>query len=200
MKRAGGFPASRLSLVYTGVLLIALSALTVWLAPHLIGRVVFAQEVSADEISRGFDFGPIYFASGRHYVFTIFAKIPKSERFWETSTEVLDSNKRRVTGQDEFVLNATQTFRPGGKAEWTYSFQPSESSGYFYVRFEQRNGNYRDVDPAGLPVARLSVAEDPPSPVIIWLAGILCGAVGLVCGWLGLRPAPPPPDPLLSDL
>jgi len=199
VKRASGFSAGRLTLVYTGIVLVAAGALFIWLAPRLIGRRMFAQEVSADEISRGFDFGPLYFAAGRHYLFEISAKIPKSERFWETSTQVLDSNKRRVVGQDEFVLNATQTFKPGGKAEWTYSFVPSTSSGYFYVRFEQRNGNYRDVDPGGEPVARLTVTEDPPSPVVIWLAGILSAVVGVAVGWLGLRRPAPPVDPLLAS-
>jgi hypothetical protein len=151
------------------------------------GELVLAQKVSAGEIVRGFDFGPVYLQSGQPGRYFLAARLPDCpEGIWQTSFEVLNSRKQPVYREDELRFIGDHQFQPGQLDREVKGFTLDRETGYYYFRFTALNGSYPAVagDP---PVAQFAIRQRVLSGAWLWgpAAGLL--AVGCLLFSLGVR-------------
>lgn len=179
MKRVGtaaviGRVASRL--IAIAVALFA-AGFFIW-GLFLSGRVVFLHSVSAEDVTRGFDFGPVWIEDNSDYRARLSMVIPQSGKFWETSFTVLDLNKAEVGGESLFLATTQPEFAPGKRTVRDNFFNLSGESGWHYFRFKQIAGAYPPPGAMGAPVASLEIKSGVVEPKLCY--GVLI--LGLVIG------------------
>jgi len=149
------------------------------------GRTIFLQQVSAEDVTRGFDFGPIYMVSGLNYLARLELVIPESGEFWETTLAVLDSNKAVVGKESVFLAVTQKEFAPGERTVLPNHFRLMGDSGWYYFRFQQVAGSYPALGAMGPPAAKLELREGLMNATAAWAALALGWIAGIA---LFLRP------------
>jgi hypothetical protein len=151
------------------------------------GELVLAQKVSAGEVIRGFDFGPVYLRSGVPGRYFLSARLPDCpESVWQTSFEVLDSQKVPVFREDELRFIGDHQFIPGQFDREVKGFTLDRETGYYYFRFTAVNGVY-DTAAGDPPVAQFAIRQRVLTGAWLWgtAAGLL--SLGVLLFSLGAR-------------
>jgi hypothetical protein len=196
MKRGASPPASKplrarirkiwLLLVGGGLLALA-GPLFAYFGLYYSGELVVAQKVSAADIVRGFDFGPVYLrrgAPGRYY---LSARLPNCpEGLWQTSFEVLNAQRLPVYHEDELRFIGDYQFQPGQLDREVKGFTLDRETGYYYFRFTALNGAYAD-QAGNPPVAQFAIRQNVLAGPVLWgpAAGLLL--LGCLLFGLGVR-------------
>lgn len=142
------------------------------------GKVIFLHSVSSEDVTRGFDYGPVWLEEGSKYRARLGMVIPQSGKFWETSFSVLDLNKAEVGRETLFLATTQPEFAPGKRTVRDNYFTLSGESGWHYFRFQQIAGAYPPPGAMGAPVANLEIKSGVMEPKLCYLVLIL----GLVFG------------------
>ncbi len=110
-------------------------------ATFLSGRVILIQQASAEEITRGKLFGPVYLGKESKTVYGFKVKVPSSEGIWETKIEILDEHLRVIHPQSDLIILGERTFEPSEAYSKRSAFKLKEGGKYF-LRFTQLNGTF----------------------------------------------------------
>jgi hypothetical protein len=172
-----------------GLILIGLSLAWQWWAINYSGKLSLAQQISADEFQRGFNFGPVYIEQGRTGRYFMTATLPDTtDGIWLSRFEVRDSSGMPVFGQDEVRLYGEHSFRPGMRDRFSKQFSLDSETGYYYFHFKSENGTFgaNQMDP---PVVEFTVRQGVVSGLALWLpfGGLLALGLLLISISLWLR-------------
>jgi len=144
------------------------------------GRTVFLQSVCAEDVTRGFDFGPIWLDSGRNYRARLGMIIPDSEMFWETTFTVLDAGMAPVESETVFLDVTQPEFAPGRHTVRDNYFILNGSSGWHFFRFKQVSGTYPAPGTRGAPVASFELRRgivEPKLCFLVLISGLAIAAI-----------------------
>lgn len=168
-KVSSGFAvAGRVTTRVFAVLLVIVSiGFFVW-GLFFSGKVVFFHSVSAEDVTRGFDYGPIWIEEGPKYRARLGMVIPQSGKFWETSFSVLDLNKAEVGKETLFLATTQPEFAPGKHTIKDNYFTLSGDSGWHYFRFQQIAGAYPAPGAMSAPVASLEIKAGVMEPKLCY--------------------------------
>ncbi len=142
------------------------------------GKVIFLHSVSAEDVTRGFDYGPIWIEEGPKYRARLGMVIPQSGKFWETSFSVLDLNKAEVGKETLFLATTQPEFAPGKRTIKDNYFTLSGDSGWHFFRFQQIAGAYPAPGAMGAPVASLEIRAGVLEPKLCYAVLILGFIIG----------------------
>jgi hypothetical protein len=140
------------------------------------GTVVFTQHVSAEDVTRGFDYGPIWLKEGVRYRARLELLIPESEVMWETNLSVLDRDKRLVEPETVFLNTTQPEFAPGKRTTRDNYFTLKGASGWHYFKFQQIGGMYPAPGEMSAPVAGLELREgvvEPKACFAVLIVGLM---------------------------
>lgn len=170
----------------SGLLLLALGPLYAFLALNYSGELALAQKVSAADVARGFDFGPVYMSEGvpgRYYLSAVLPEVDGD--FWHTSFEVLDETRQPVYRQDELRIIGDFEFTPGESERHVKNFTLDKQSGYYFFRYTAVNGVY-NANQTAVPVVEFAVRQNVITGPALWgpaagavLAGLILFALAL---------------------
>jgi hypothetical protein len=174
-------------LLLGGLLLLGAGPAYAYLALGYSGRLALAQQVSAADVTRGIDFGPVYLeqgAPGRYYLSAVMPQCPAG--YWQTRFEVLDSAKAAVFSEDEIRFIGEFMFQPGQADRFCKDFTLSKNTGYYYFRFSSINGAYPAVagDP---PVLSFAIRQRVLAGYGLWAPAAGLMLLGLLLAFLGVR-------------
>jgi len=173
-------------LLSLGVLLCALGPLYGWLAINYSGALVLRQQVSAADVARGFDFGPVYLEQDVPGRFFLSAVLPEVDGdWWHTTFEVLSEQREPVFRQDELRIIGDFDLEPGQRERHSKRFTLDKDSGYYYFRYRAVNGVY-DANPAAPPVVEFAVRQRVIAGAALWVPLGVSLALGLLLLWLAL--------------
>ncbi len=145
------------------------------------GRLALAQPAPSTDIPRGFDFGPVWLESGVSGRYFIRALVPETQGApWYTSFEILDARRQPVQRQEEMRYVGDYQFEPGKRETFSGTFSLAEATGYYYFRFQARNGDYSPLL-NGPPVLEFSLRQNVISGLALWLPAIGLALFGLGC-------------------
>lgn len=151
-----------------------------YLAYTYSGKLVLAQQIPADLVARGFDFGPVYLERGSAGRYFLSALLPETESgTWHTTFEVLDEQKTPVFRQEELRFIGDFQFEPGQRDAFAKAFLLDRDTGYYYFRFTAVNGVY-DTNPAAPPVVEFAVRQGVIQGSLLWLPVIGLIILGLL--------------------
>ena len=160
-----------------GLALLVMGPLYAFLSYYYSGELVLAQKISAADVVRGFDFGPVYMDEGSPGRYYLSAVLPEVDgEYWQTSFEVLDETRTPVYRQDELHIIGDFQFEPGQRQSYVKNFTLAKQSGYYYFRYTAVNGVYDTNKTAG-PVVEFAVRQGVVAGAALW--GPTGGAVGL---------------------
>jgi hypothetical protein len=148
-----------LALLLWGAGLTGLAPLYAWLGLNYSGKLALAQTASADQTARGFDFGPVYLeegATGRYYLSAVLPAVEGG--VWQTSFEVLDSQRQPVYRQNELRFIGDFMFQPGQRDRYQKTFTLDRGTGYYYFHFKALNGVY-NTEPGAPPVVEFALRQ-----------------------------------------
>lgn len=176
-----------LRLLSAGLLLLLAAA--TWYAWAFLcsGRLALAQPAPSTEIPRGFDFGPVWLEAGQSSRYFIRALVPETEGApWYTSFEILDARRQPVQRQEEVRYVGEYQLVPGSRETFSGTFSLAQDTGYYYFRFQARNGSYSPlVD--GPPVLEFSLRQRVIGGLALWGPSLLLALSGLLCLVSGAR-------------
>jgi hypothetical protein len=180
-------------LICTALLLLLAAASYYVYGARWSGRLALSQPAASTELPRGVDFGPVWLEQGKPVRFFISALVPETEAApWHSRFEILDEQKRPVLRQDELRFIGAYQFQPGEQAVYSGTFALSRETGYYYFRFQARNGEY-PIDLQGPPAVEFALRQGvlagyylwvPPaalallSVILLWIAGIQVSRLG----------------------
>jgi len=172
-------------LLALGLLLCVIAPLYAYFALNYSGRLVLAQKVSAADVARGFDFGPVYLRQGETGRYYITAQLPEVDgNYWHTTFEVLNDRRQPVFKQDELHIIGDYDLEAQRPERIVKRFTLDKATGYYYFRYKAVNGVY-DVNPTAGPVVEFAVRQGVITGAALWgpVAAVL--VVGLLLIWLG---------------
>lgn len=174
-------------LLLAGLLLLGAGPACAYLGLNYSGRLALAQQVSAADVTRGIDFGPVYLEQGvpgRYFLSAVMPQCPAG--YWQTRFQVLDANKAAVFSEDEIRFIDEFMFQPGQLDRYCKDFTLSKNTGYYYFRYGSINGAYPPVagDP---PVLAFAVRQRVLAGYVLWgpVAGLML--LGLLSVLLAIR-------------
>ncbi|GEM_PF-1433077 len=173
-------------LLSLGVLLCALGPLYGWLAINHSGALVLRQQISAADVARGFDFGPVYLeqgAAGRYFLSAVLPEVDGD--WWHTTFEVLSDSREPVFHQDELRIIGDFDLEPGQRERHAKRFTLDKDSGYYYFRYRAVNGVY-DANPDAPPVVEFAVRQRVIAGAALWVPVGASLALGLLLLWLAV--------------
>jgi hypothetical protein len=174
-------------LLLGGLLLLGAGPAFAYFGLNYSGRLALAQQVSAADVTRGIDFGPVYLeqgAPGRYYLSAVMPQCPAG--YWQTRFEVLDANKAAVFSEDEIRFIGEFMFQPGQLDRYCKDFTLSKNTGYYYFRYSSINGAYPPVagDP---PVLSFAIRQHALAGYALWAPVASLMLLGLVCVLFGIQ-------------
>lgn len=149
----------------------------------LSGRVIFRHYVCAEDITRGFDYGPVWLEANKSYRARLDLLIPEGEVMWETEFSVLNRDKSLVEPTTVFLNTTQPEFAPGKQTLRDNYFTLKGESGWHFFRLKQVGGDYPSPGVLGAPVAGLEIRDGAMEPKVCYLvliAGFVIGAALLV--------------------
>jgi hypothetical protein len=150
----------------------------------LSGRLALSQPAPSTDLPRGVDFGPVWMVAGQPTRYFISALVPETEGGpWYTRFEVLDAQKRPVLRQDELRFIGDYQFQPGQRERHSGVFTLNAETGYYYFRFQAKNGEY-PVAPGGPPAVEFSLRQGVLSGWLLWGPGIGAALLSVILLWV----------------
>lgn len=154
---------------------------------NIKGNIIFLQSIGATEVSRGYDFGPIFLKRNVYYRSEITLTVPKTTDWWVISTQQLNSNKQLMTSDIRMLAPGISPKVQAGK-KWTESKvfkqgfidikQDFVDQGFFYLNVKQTEG-VALLQQSTHPVVRLLIKEDVGIPWVGYLILVLTFVVAL---------------------
>ena len=172
--------------IVIGLLLASSGPLYAFIATNFSGRLVLRQGISAADLVRGFEFGPVYLAEAEGCRYFISALLPETpEGVWHTTFEVTDSTGREVFRQDELRFSGEYQFQPGQRDTYSKVFRLADGPGYYYFRYKAVNGRF-EANPDAPPVVEFSVRQSVISDGALWIPAFAVTTLGLLVALLGI--------------
>lgn len=173
-------------LIGLGLLCCALGPLYAYVTLNYSGQLALAQQISAADCARGFNFGPVYLeegVSGRYYISAVLPSVEGN--YWHTTFEVLDDQLQPVFKQDELHIIGDYELAAQHRERYAKHFTLNKETGYYYFRFQALNGAY-NANQQAPPVVEFAVRQHVAAGALLWApaAGLL--ALGLLLIWLGI--------------
>jgi hypothetical protein len=169
-----------------GLLCCALGPLYAYVMLNFSGRLVLSQEISAADVARGFNFGPVYLeqgVTGRYYISAILPEV--DGHYWHTTFEVLNEQLQPVFRQDELHIIGDYDLESRRRERYAKRFTLDKETGYYYFRLQALNGAY-DVNQQAPPVVKFAVRQHVVTGAMLWAPAAGALVLGLLLIWLGL--------------
>ncbi len=147
------------------------------------GEVIFRHNICAEDVTRGFDYGPIWLQANKSYRARLDLLIPEGEVMWETEFNVLNRDKSLVEPTTVYLNTTQPEFAPGKRTLRDNYFTLKGESGWHFFRLKQVGGDYPSPGVMGAPVAGLEIRDGAMEPKVCYMvliAGFLIGATLLV--------------------
>lgn len=166
----GGFKRTRRSPLGLILLVLIVGLIAYYWYTNLKGNIIFLQSVGATEITRGYDFGPIFLKRNVYYRSEIMLTVPETTDWWTISTQLLNSNKQQLTSDIRLLAPGISPKVQKGK-RWVESKVFKQSfieSGFYYLNVKQTDGTAM-LEQSSHPVVRILVKEDVGIPWVGYL-------------------------------
>lgn len=169
-----------------GLVFCALGPLYAYVMLNYSGRLALAQQISAADCARGFNFGPVYLeegATGRYYISAVLPEVDGN--YWHTTFEVLDEQLQPVFKQDELHIIGDYELAAQQRERYAKRFTLDKETGYYYFRFQALNGVY-DANQQSPPVVEFAVRQHVAAGAVLWAPAAVMLTLGLLLIWLAI--------------
>jgi hypothetical protein len=169
-----------------GLLFGILGPLYAYVMLNYSGRLVLTQKISAADVARGFNFGPVYLEqgiTGRYYISAVLPEV--DGHYWHTTFEVLNEQLQPVFKQDELHIIGDFDLESQRRERYAKRFTLDKETGYYYFRFQAVNGVY-DANQQAPPVVEFAVRQHVATGAVLWAPAVGTLVLGLFLIWLGL--------------
>ena len=180
-QHSGSYKRNRQSPIGLFVIILVVGLLFYFWYSSLKGNIIFLQSVGATEITRGYDFGPIFLKRNVYYRSEIVLTVPDSTDWWTISTQLLNSNRQQLTSDIRMLAPGISPKVQKGK-RWVESKVFKQSfidSGFYFLNVKQTDGTSM-LEQSSHPVVRILVKEDVGIPWVGYLILVLTFVISVL--------------------